>query len=184
MLISIDGLDFTGKTLIAKKLSELLGFQYLKVKKGSLKDYSNCLSEVSITYNIIEEISESIPNRNVVLDRGYLSAIATGMVYDSNLDSMFLLDNLPEKIVPEIGLIVTSSLENALTRVGNRYKTLQDSIVLRSNYEFYQKWMIENSRHKFINLVNEYSKVSDLYIELERIVENIFGGVIYENRHM
>ncbi|MHA1678904.1 MAG: hypothetical protein ACTSW3_09020 [Promethearchaeota archaeon] len=94
-MISIEGLDFSGKSTFAKILSELTGFEYIKIKKGSLLDYSNHNSEKEITRRIIEEISLGINKKqDIILDRSYLSALITGKIYDNSLDLDSLLQNI------------------------------------------------------------------------------------------
>ena len=84
MLISVDGLDFSGKTTIAKRISDITKYEYVKVQKGSILDFSGCKDENDITMKIIKEISEGINgHENIVLDRNYISAIVTGKIYDS-----------------------------------------------------------------------------------------------------
>ncbi|MFW5891643.1 MAG: hypothetical protein ACOCUI_05440, partial [bacterium] len=84
-MISIDGLDYSGKSTCAKIISDLTGFEYVKIKKGSLFDYSLARTEEEITKKIIDEISEGVGNKfEIVLDRSYLSALLTGKIYDSS----------------------------------------------------------------------------------------------------
>lgn len=144
MIISVDGLDYSGKSTCAQILSELTGFEYIKIKKGSLLDYSRCHSEFEITARIIEEISVGIENKkNIVLDRGHLSALITGKIYDGNLDLDKLLQRIPINLIkPTLGLIITVPHKVAISRIRGTL-TEQDARILASDYDTHQELLID-----------------------------------------
>ena len=139
LIITIDGLDNSGKSTIGALVSEITGLSYTKVKKGSFLDFSRCSSEYKITNRIIQEIDLSVNDlSDIVLDRSYLSAAITGKIYDPNLDLKELLSTVPERLKkPTLGLVVTVSHHVALSRK-RKSLTYQDMIILGSDYDHYQ----------------------------------------------
>lgn len=175
MLISVDGLDKSGKTTAAQILSELTGFEYLKVKKGSLLNYLEHENEEETTRKIIYEISSLVPERDVILDRNYFSALITGKIYDPSLDISKLLKEIPKNIAsPNLGLIIKTSQTTALSRV-TQDMTIQDRKVLASNYDDYQGLLISLGTFRgFQVLVNDSCQIIELRTSLEKVVSKHF----------
>lgn len=136
MIISIDGLDCSGKTTCAKILCRLTGFKYEKIKKASILDYTNCNTEHETTKRIIEEIYIGIieQKENLILDRSFLSALMIGKIYDKNLNLKKLISGIPSNLIkPDLGLVVITDYKIALSR-NKKNLTQQDKRVLSSNY--------------------------------------------------
>lgn len=143
MIVTIDGLDGSGKTTCAKALCELTGMQYVKIKKGCLLDYSELRSELETAKRIIEEINLGIEGRdNIILDRGFLSAIITGKIYCPSLNMEMLLNSIP-RITPNSsrGVIITIQKDIAIMRSEGKI-TEQDKRIFSSEYEEHQALLV------------------------------------------
>lgn len=178
MLITIDGLDYSGKSTCAKIISDLTGFEYVKIKRGSILDYRNCKTEEQITLRIIQEISEGVKDKSkIVLDRSYLSALITGTIYDSSMEINKLLPHIPPNLLfPKLALIVTVPHRVAKSRINGRM-TKQDEIILNSNYDDHVKTLEMIAREKryiiFSNDSNQNEK------ELRTSLENLLSTHFY-----
>lgn len=146
-MIILDGLDGSGKSECARLLSEITGFKYMKIKKGSLLSYDDLKEQSEIVPQIIEEINEGIEGESeIILDRGYLSAIITGKIFDPLLEINSLLTQVPKNLRnPGLGVIIQVPFRVAISRVRTPL-TPQDEIVLNSNYDNHRKLLINKGR--------------------------------------
>ena len=109
MIITIDGLDGSGKSTLAKKLAEKLGYEYIdkplyklfNVKGDDNYLYNEIYQIQDLIYNktnsnILKSyftglsllyIKECMSDKNLIIDRGLLSAYAFNG--DSNSNSLF-----------------------------------------------------------------------------------------------
>ena len=177
-MISIDGLDYSGKSTCAKIISDLTGFKYTKIKKGSLLDYSFAKTEEEITRTIVDEISEGVGNNSeIVLDRSYLSALLTGRIYDPSLNMDLLLQHIPQNLSnPRLGLIVTVPHEVAISRINGRM-TNQDRIILNSNYATHQELLQSVGQERGYVVFNNGSNQTEK--ELKKSLENLLTKYFY-----
>lgn len=177
-MISVDGLDYSGKSTCARILSDITGFDYTKIKKGSLFDYSRCNTELEVTRTIMDELSEGIANRSsIILDRSYLSALITGKIYDPSLDLDLLLQCIPPNLTnPKLGLIITTPHEVAIARI-NEGITTQDKVVLSSDYTMHQKLLEDIGRKRGYIIFNNGSNHTGE--ELRKSLEDLLTKHFY-----
>lgn len=163
MNIFVDGIDFAGKTTVSKYLSKQLNMEYVKVKKGSIIDYGSEKTEFEVTTKIIDELCLAVRSRDrIVLDRGFVSAIAIGRIHCPDLEWDVLLNYACEKNDDSQGILVVSSQEMAVKRSRTRTLTNQDRLVLNSDYFGIQQWMADVTRNKHLLVQNDYETVSEL----------------------
>jgi len=139
MRICVEGLDITGKTTAAQYISNQLRIPYLKVKK----EVSSEGTQKEITQRIIDEMAEKLGAWSGVLDRGYLSAVASGRIYERDMAWEGII--CPQNLIPDFTVLMVSSKEVALRR--NKALTKQDLVVLNSTqYELVQAWLVATAR--------------------------------------
>lgn len=141
MIITIDGLDGSGKSTIAKKLAEKLGYEYIDKPLYKLFDvkgddnylYNEIYHIQDLIYNktnsnILKSyftglsllyIKECMSDKNLIIDRGLLSAYAFNG--DSNSNSLFeLLINLG--VFFDASIILSVSNPERIKRIKKRNK--------------------------------------------------------------
>lgn len=141
MIITIDGLDGSGKSTLAKKLAEKLGYEYIdkplyklfNVKGDDNYLYNEIYQIQDLIYNktnsnILKSyftglsllyIKECMSDKNLIIDRGLLSAYAFNG--DSNSNSLFeLLINLG--VFFDASIIVSVSNSERIKRIKKRNK--------------------------------------------------------------
>ena len=139
MIITIDGLDGAGKSTLAKSLSETLGYEYIdkpiyelfNVKGDDNYLYNEIYHIQDLIYNKTESntlksyftglsllyIKECMSDRNLIIDRGLLSAFAFNG--DENSKPVFeTLINLGAFF--DAAIIVTVSNEERIKRIKKR----------------------------------------------------------------
>lgn len=139
MIITIDGLDGAGKSTLAKKLSEKLGYEYIdkpiyelfNVKGDDNYLYKEIYHIQDLIYNKTDSntlksyftglsllyIKECMSDKNLIIDRGLLSAYAFNG--DTNSKPIFeTLINLG--VFFDASIIVTVSNEERIKRIKKR----------------------------------------------------------------
>ena len=141
MIISVDGADGVGKTSLAKKLSQALGFEFvghplwamLKIKSKDSKKYkfahrvqraifrfkesSKLVSEVFC--NLLLRFKNKNRNRNIVLDRGFLSTL----IYNLSPKTIKIFDRYVRRGVDfDVNILLTCSKEERIERIEKRDK--------------------------------------------------------------
>jgi len=176
MVIALEGLDFSGKTICAHALSELTGFEYIKIKKGSILNFEGQKSQYDIVSRIIEEISTGIAKKSdIILDRSYLSALITGQIFDTSLEIDSMLEQVPLNLKnPNLGLIVEVSHKTAISRVSN--PTAQDKAVLGADYDHYQSLLVNIGIQEGYKVFNNSTQRSpkELKKSLEKVLVKYF----------
>lgn len=163
MRICVEGLDVTGKTTVARYLSDRLGLHYHKIKKG----VSSEGPQQEVTQRIIDEISEKLGAWSGVLDRGHLSAIASGQMYEPGLDWERII--CPANLIPDITVLMLSSQEVALRR--KKEFTKQDLIVLHgAQYGSVQDRLVSTARNSYVVVQNLSDSLETLLSDIEKDV--------------
>ncbi len=141
MIISVDGADGVGKTSLAKKLSQALGFEFvghplwamLKIKSKDSKKYkfahrvqraifrfkesSKLVSEVFC--NLLLRFKNKNRNRNIVLDRGFLSTL----IYNLSPKTINIFDRYVRRGADfDVNILLTCSKEERIERIEKRDK--------------------------------------------------------------
>lgn len=141
MIISVDGADGVGKTSLAKKLSQALGFEFvghplwamLKIKSKDSKKYkfahrvqraifrfkesSKLVSEVFC--NLLLRFKNKNRNRNIVLDRGFLSTL----IYNLSPKTIKIFDRYVKRGADfDVNILLTCSKEERIERIEKRDK--------------------------------------------------------------
>lgn len=141
MIISVDGADGVGKTSLAKKLSQALGFEFvghplwamLKIKSKDSKKYkfahrvqraifrfkesSKLVSEVFC--NLLLRFKNKNRNRNIVLDRGFLSTL----IYNLSPKTIKIFDRYVRRGADfDVNILLTCSKEERIERIEKRDK--------------------------------------------------------------
>lgn len=141
MIISVDGADGVGKTSLAKKLSQALGFEFvghplwamLKIKSKDSKKYkfahrvqraifrfkesSKIVSEVFC--NLLLRFKNKNRNRNIVLDRGFLSTL----IYNLSPKTIKIFDRYVRRGADfDVNILLTCSKEERIERIEKRDK--------------------------------------------------------------
>lgn len=158
----VEGLDGVGKSLVARYLSKSLGLEYIKIKK----EVQVSGLEEEVTQGIVNEISSKLGDDwSGVLDRGFYSAVGTGLCFDASLNPYRLY--VPRNLKDARYVFVMSSVPVILGRCG-RDLTLQDRRVLESGlFDYAQDWMRDNVPEGGLVVRNDYSDVGGLLRELD-----------------
>jgi len=173
MRIIVEGLDCVGKTTIAKYLSETLNIPYYKIKRT----VSKIGTQQEVTQRIIDETSLVLADWNGVLDRGYFSALATGLCYEKNLDYSRLvrLDNLR----PDLSIIVTSNIDAIRKRTRRSFSNQDKRILGGGLFEKVQDWMINTiSNESYYHLKNDFKNYDELKNSLDKCVNYINENIV------
>ena len=141
MIISVDGADGVGKTSLAKKLAQALNFEFvghplwamLKIKSKDSKRYkfahrvqraifrfkesSKIVSEVFC--NLLLRFKNKNKNRNIVLDRGFLSAL----IYNLSPKTIKIFDRYVKRGADfDVNILLTCSKAERIERIEKRDK--------------------------------------------------------------
>lgn len=168
-MIVVEGLDLSGKTVVAQYLADSLELSYEKVNKGELYDYSEELDEAYRTVKILDEMVSVIEDDNIVLDRGIHSTIATGKLYDPDLDYNRMIQQAPEELVPDTGILITCSPSTIEKRKEEVELTEQDKEILSRDYFQIQEHMTELAED-YIHIQNDFDTIEELYSYIDDYV--------------
>lgn len=139
MIITIDGLDGAGKSTLAKSLSEKLGYEYIdkpiyelfNVKGDDNYLYSEIYHIQDLIYNKTDSntlksyftglsllyIKECMSDKNLIIDRGLLSAFA----FNGDMNSKPVFETLINLgVFFDAAIIVTVSNEERIRRIKKR----------------------------------------------------------------
>lgn len=139
MIITIDGLDGAGKSTLAKSLSEKLGYEYIdkpiyelfNVKGDDNYLYNEIYHIQDLIYNKTDSntlksyftglsllyIKECMSDKNLIIDRGLLSAFA----FNGDMNSKPVFENLINLgVFFDAAIIVTVSNEERIKRIKKR----------------------------------------------------------------
>lgn len=175
MIITIDGLDGVGKSTLAKNIAKELDYEYIDkpiYKLFNVKGDDNYLySEIThiqeLIYNNTESntlksyftglsllyIRECLPNKNIVIDRGILSAYAFNG--DSNSKAVFeLLIKLG--VFFDLSIYLTANNNTRLKRLKNRNK--HDPDLLNNK-------ILSLSDNHVYDYINQHSELSCYFID-------------------
>ncbi len=111
---------------------------------------------------------------SIVLDRGFISAIAIGKIYCPDLAWDVLFNYANKKKDDYQGILVVSSIEMVIKRSKTHMPTSQDRQVLNSDYCGTQRWMADITRNKHIIVQNDYETVSELESFLDTQITRLF----------
>ena len=157
MIITIDGLDGTGKSTLAKRLSEELGYEYVDkpiYELFNVKGDNNYLyKEISHIQRLVYDetdsdvlksyftglsllyVKECMSDRNLIIDRGLLSAVA----FNGDEKSKPVFETLLKLgVFFDASILVTASKEERIRRMMLRNPNdadLQVSKVLNLNHD-------------------------------------------------
>jgi len=169
MQVTIEGLDLSGKTTVAQYLEdELEDHSYHKVSVGDAFDYDDLEEEKAINRRIMEEmvhVTEGMDD--IIMDRGAYSTAATGSILDDELEYDELIEQRPEDLVTDVGIVITCSEETIGQRREEADLTEQDEEVLAGPYFETQERMAEDLTDEYIHVVNDFKTVDALYDHLE-----------------
>ncbi len=139
MIITVDGLDGAGKSTLAKKLSEKLGYEYIdkpiyelfNVKGDDNYLYDEIYHIQDLIYNKTDSntlksyftglsllyIKECMSDKNLIIDRGLLSAFA----FNGDINSKPVFETLINLgVFFDAAIIVTVSNEERIKRIKKR----------------------------------------------------------------
>ncbi len=139
MIITIDGLDGAGKSTLAKSLSEKLGYEYIdkpiyelfNVKGDDNYLYDEIYHIQDLIYNKTDSntlksyftglsllyIKECMSDKNLIIDRGLLSAFA----FNGDINSKPVFETLINLgVFFDAAIIVTVSNEERIKRIKKR----------------------------------------------------------------
>lgn len=148
MIVTIDGLDGAGKSTLAKKLSEKLGYEYIdkpiyqlfNVKGDDNYLYDEIYHIQDLIYNKTDSntlksyftglsllyIKECMSNKNLIIDRGLLSAFA----FNGDINSMPVFETLINLgVFFDAAIIVTASNEERIKRIKKRNENDPDLVL-------------------------------------------------------
>ncbi len=167
MLISIDGLDGSGKTTLAVNISKYIGFRYVNRSFYELFPMNNNAIEVAkmieqeVFYNTESDKLKSIVaclgliylkecrSENIVVDRGVISCYAyNGNKNTENIFQTFIDSDLE----PDISILLYADNDTRIKRMSKRNTNdidLQDPDVLKQDYDMLKKY-IEKSKTDII----------------------------------
>ena len=166
MIITIDGLDGSGKSTLAKKLSEELGYEYVdkpiyelfNVKGDDNYLYDNIYHIQDLVYNKTNSnvlksyftglsllyIKECMSNRNIIIDRGLLSAYA----FNGDEDSKPVFETLINLgTFFDAAIVVTVSNEERIKRLRDRNENDPDLYldkILELRYDSMKQFITEH----------------------------------------
>lgn len=167
MIITIDGLDGAGKSTLAKSLSEKLGYEYIdkpiyelfNVKGDDNYLYNEIYHIQDLIYNKTDSntlksyftglsllyIRECMYDRNLIIDRGLLSAFA----FNGDNNSKPVFETLIKLgVFFDASIIVMVSNEERIKRIKERNKNDPDLIldkIINLRYDSMNKFLFEHS---------------------------------------
>lgn len=167
MIITIDGLDGAGKSTLAKSLSEKLGYEYIdkpiyelfNVKGDDNYLYNEIYHIQDLIYNKTDSntlksyftglsllyIKECMYDRNLIIDRGLLSAFA----FNGDNNSKPVFETLIKLgVFFDASIIVMVSNEERIKRIKERSKNDPDLIldkIINLRYDSMNKFLFEHS---------------------------------------
>lgn len=167
MIITIDGLDGAGKSTLAKSLSERLGYEYIdkpiyelfNVKGDDNYLYNEIYHIQDLIYNKTDSntlksyftglsllyIKECMYDRNLIIDRGLLSAFA----FNGDNNSKPVFETLIKLgVFFDASIIVMVSNEERIKRIKERNKNDPDLIldkIINLRYDSMNKFLFEHS---------------------------------------
>lgn len=167
MIITIDGLDGAGKSTLAKSLSEKLGYEYIdkpiyelfNVKGDDNYLYNEIYHIQDLIYNKTDSntlksyftglsllyIKECMYDRNLIIDRGLLSAFA----FNGDNNSKPVFETLIKLgVFFDASIIVMVSNEERIKRIKERNKNDPDLIldkIINLRYDSMNKFLFEHS---------------------------------------
>lgn len=166
MIITIDGLDGAGKSTLAKSLSEKLGYEYIdkpiyelfNVKGDDNYLYNEIYHIQDLIYNKTDSntlksyftglsllyIKECMYDRNLIIDRGLLSAFA----FNGDNNSKPVFETLIKLgVFFDASIIVMVSNEERIKRIKERNKNDPDLIldkIINLRYDSMNKFLFEH----------------------------------------
>lgn len=166
MIITIDGLDGAGKSTLAKSLSKKLGYEYIdkpiyelfSVKGDDNYLYNEIYHIQDLIYNKTDSntlksyftglsllyIKECMYDRNLIIDRGLLSAFA----FNGDNNSKPVFETLIKLgVFFDASIIVMVSNEERIKRIKERNKNDPDLIldkIINLRYDSMNKFLFEH----------------------------------------
>ena len=166
MIITIDGLDGAGKSTLAKSLSKKLGYEYIdkpiyelfNVKGDDNYLYNELYHIQDLIYNKTDSntlksyftglsllyIKECMYDRNLIIDRGLLSAFA----FNGDNNSKPVFETLIKLgVFFDASIIVMVSNEERIKRIKERNKNDPDLIldkIINLRYDSMNKFLFEH----------------------------------------
>ena len=166
MIITIDGLDGAGKSTLAKKLSQKLGYEYIdkpiyelfNVKGDDNYLYNEIYHIQDLVYNKTDSntlksyftglsllyIKECMPHKNLIIDRGLLSAYA----FNGDINSKPVFETLINLgVFFDAAIILTVSNENRMKRLKKRNENdpdLELDKIRNLRYDSMNQFIIEH----------------------------------------
>ncbi len=166
MIITIDGLDGAGKSTLAKSLSKKLGYEYIdkpiyelfNVKGDDNYLYNEIYHIQDLIYNKTDSntlksyftglsllyIKECMYDRNLIIDRGLLSAFA----FNGDNNSKPVFETLIKLgVFFDASIIVMVSNEERIKRIKERNKNDPDLIldkIINLRYDSMNKFLFEH----------------------------------------
>lgn len=195
MIITIDGLDGSGKSTIAKKLAEKLGYEYIDKPLYKLFDvkgddnylYNEIYHIQDLIYNktnsnILKSyftglsllyIKECMSDKNLIIDRGLLSAYAFNG--DSNSNSLFeLLINLG--VFFDASIILSVSNTERIKRIKKRNKydlDLKINKIRDLNYDSMIKFVHNHPKLPCCIIDTNNLSIEEVFFKALNYIENL-----------
>ena len=167
MIITIDGLDGAGKSTLAKSLSEKLGYEYIdkpiyelfNVKGDDNYLYDEIYHIQDLIYNKTDSntlksyftglsllyIKECMSDKNLIIDRGLLSAFA----FNGDINSKPVFETLINLgVFFDAAIIVTVSNEERIKRIKKRNENDPDlglDKIRNLRYDSMNQFILEHS---------------------------------------
>lgn len=174
MLIIFDGVDKSGKSTLAKKLSEMLNIPYIKLNNISVKENEEIKDGISIaTHSQLETVTQLYEKgvmKNAILDRFYPSEVVYSKLFNRNYDIQYIKQiERRFKQCNDVIFVHTKCHYSILKKRWNNEKLLNKENHLKhliSLYDnFYQETEldvieIDTSKHEDISLVMLISELS------------------------
>ena len=172
MIISISGLHGTGKSTIAQKIAEALGYNYYSTGNA----FREKAKEMNMTLEEFTRHVENHPEIDNELDEKIVKMAKNGdIVVDSQL-SGFLL-----KSIANLRIILTCPLENRVKRMaerdGSSYNEKMEETIMREQSEserFKELYDID------LNDVNQIKEAYDVILATEGLsIEQVFTNAMH-----
>ncbi len=172
MIISISGIHGTGKSTIAKKIAETLGYKYYSTGNAfreKAKEMNMTLEEFTLHVEKHPEIDNELDEKIVLI------AKEGNIVVDSQL-SGFLL-----KSIATLRIILTCPLETRVKRMANRdgtsYEEKMEETIMREKSEadrFKELYNID------LNDANQIKEAYDVILATEGLsIEQVFDNAMH-----